>query len=97
MKRTNYKFGEFLLGIPTGSSVEYYNEHPQPIEDFVFIHDGYINGDGYGQLIGINNGKVVKSSGYGNFMWGGNVRPATDEEIEKFMKKVMNQNAIYEY
>ena len=42
-------------------------------------------------LIGWENGELVKSTGLTNFMWGGKVRPATDAEIEEFMKSLMHQ------
>lgn len=55
----------------------------------VFIHDGYITGDGYGVMLGFTaNCELCKSSGYGNYCYGGNVRLATDEEIELFVKEV---------
>ena len=35
----------------------------------VFIHDGYINADGYGVIIGeVSDGIIQKSNGIGNFM-----------------------------
>lgn len=42
-------------------------------------------------LIGWENGELVKSTGLTNFMWGGKVRPVTDNEIEEFMKSLMHQ------
>lgn len=95
VRRSEYKVGEFLVGIPTGEAKDYYKN--TPIEDMVFIHNGYINGDGYGILIGFADGVVKKSTGFKNFMWGGDVRIATDEEKESFMKKVMNQDLIKNY
>ena len=47
--------------------------------------------DGYGMLIGWENSELVKSTELNNFMWGGKVRPATDDEIEEFMKSLMHQ------
>lgn len=96
LKRSEFKVGEFLYGIPSSSEVEKYYENT-PKEEMVFIHNGYINGDGYGILIGFEDGKVKKSTGWNNFMWGGNVRLATDEEKEKFMKKVMSAEKITNY
>lgn len=43
MKRSEYKIGEFLYGIPSDEeSAKYHPENQR-----VFIHTGYINGDGY--------------------------------------------------
>lgn len=53
LKRSEFKRGEFLV-TSNGS---------------IFIHDGYINGDGYGCLIGMDsNGNIQKQSDWGNFM-----------------------------
>ena len=87
MNRSKYNIGQFLYGIP--SSEESAKYHPE--NQRVFIHNGYVNGDGYGMLIGWENGELVKSTGLTNFMWGGKVRPATDGEIEEFMKSLMHQ------
>lgn len=87
MNRSEYNIGQFLYGIP--SSEESAKYHPE--NQRVFIHNGYVNGDGYGMLIGWENGELVKSTGLTNFMWGGKVRPATDCEIEEFMKSLMHQ------
>ena len=79
-----YKAGDFLYGIPSSIESESYN----PEDCRVFIFDGKIDGDGYGKLIGFEDGKLVKSTGYGNFCWGGDVRYATPEEITQFIRKV---------
>ena len=93
MKRSEYKIGEFLYGIPSDEeSAKYHPENQR-----VFIHTGYINGDGYGKLIGWNDGKIKKSTGWNNWCWGDSVRKATDEEIEQFMKQLMNQDVIKYY
>lgn len=93
MKRSEYKIGEFLYGIPSDEeSAKYHPENQR-----VFIHTGYINGDGYGKLIGWNDGKIKKSTGWNNWCWGDSVRKATDEEIEQFMKQLMNQDFIKYY
>lgn len=93
MKRSEYNVGEFLYGIPTNEeSAKYHPENQR-----VFIHDGYVDGDGYGILIGWNDGIIKKSTGWGNFCWGANVRKATDEEKESFMKALMNQDVIRYY
>lgn len=57
----------------------------------VFIHTGQYNADGYGVLFGFDSdGEMLKSTGYGNYQYGNNVRLATDEEIKKFIKEVFN-------
>lgn len=93
MKRSEYKIGEFLYGIPSDEESAKYN----PENQRVFIHTGYINGDGYGKLIGWNDGKIKKSTGWNNWCWGDLVRKATDEEIEQFMNQLMNQDVIKYY
>jgi hypothetical protein len=93
MKRSEYKIGEFLYGIPSDEESAKYN----PENQRVFIHTGYINGDGYGKLIGWNDGKIKKSTGWNNWCWGDSVRKATDEEIEQFMNQLMNQDVIKYY
>lgn len=93
MKRTEYQIGEILYGIPSSEESAKYN----PEDQRVFIHNGYKNGDGYGILIGWSDGKIKKSTGWGNFMWGGDVRKATDEEVEEFMGALMNQETIRLY
>lgn len=93
MKRSEYKIGEFLYGIPSDEESAKYN----PENQRVFIHTGYINADGYGKLIGWNDGKIKKSTGWNNWCWGDSVRKATDEEIEQFMKQLMNQDVIKYY
>ena len=87
MNKSEYNIGQFLYGIPNSEeSAKYHPENQR-----VFIYNGYVNGDGYGMLIGWEDGKLVKSTEWNNFMWGGKVRPATDEEIEEFMKSLMYQ------
>lgn len=86
----NYTIGTFLYGIPSNEVSASYN----PEDQRVFIYDGYNTGDGYGKLIGWEDGKLVHSTGWGNFCWGGDVRLATEKEIEQFINKVHNYNAI---
>ena len=93
MEKSEYKIGEFLYGII--DSEESANYHPE--SQRVFIHNGYKNGDGYGKLIGWNDGVIKKSTGWRNWCWGGNVRKATEEEIEQFMRALMSQDVIKEY
>ena len=93
MEKSEYKIGEFLYGITdTEESANYHPENQR-----VFIHNGYKNGDGYGKLIGWNDGVIKKSTGWRNWCWGGNVRQATEEEIEQFMRALMSQDVIKEY
>ena len=65
----------------------------------VFIHTGQLNADGYGVLIGFDSdGKLLKSTGYGNYQYGNDVRLATEQEIKSFINEVFNyQNPIKEY
>ena len=58
MKRSEFKIGEFLYKIPSSEESEKYN----PVNQRVFIHNGYVDGDGYGVLIGWFDGKLQKSS-----------------------------------
>lgn len=58
MKRSEYKIGEFLYGIPDSEESAKYN----PENQRVFIHNGYKNGDGYGKLIGWNDGEIGRLS-----------------------------------
>ena len=84
MKREEFKVGTYLYKL----------SHPE--DDYlpeggkrVFIHDGRIDGDGYGVMLGFTSEEeLCKSSGFGNFCYGGDVRLATDEEIELFIKEV---------
>ena len=65
----------------------------------VFIYTGVTTGDGYGVLIGFDSdGKLRKSTGYGNCQYGNDVRLATEEEIKAFIIEVFNyQDSIREY
>lgn len=59
MEKSEYKIGEFLYGITDSEeSAKYHPENQR-----VFIHNGYKNGDGYGKLIGWNDGVIKKSTG----------------------------------
>ena len=85
-----YTAGAFLYGIP--SSEESAKYHPE--DQRVFLHDGYITADGYGILIGWEDGKLVHSTGFGNFCWGGDVRLATEDEIGKFINQIQYYDGI---
>ena len=88
--KKNYTMGTFLYGIPSSEESARYN----PEDQRVFIYDGHIDGDGWGVLIGWEDGKLVHSTGRGNFCWGGDVRLATEAEIERFMNQIHNCDAI---
>lgn len=85
MRRSNYNVGQFLFAIYNDN--KYHSTH-----ECVFIHTGFVSSDGYGCLIGWENGKLVKSTGWNNFVKDCSVRPASDEEIEEFMSQLMLQN-----
>ena len=83
-----YAAGELLFK-ESGSSAEstkYYNSIP--IEQRVFMTDGRETADGYGQVIGFDDGKLVHTTGPGNFQFGGTVRHATEDEIKKFINAI---------
>lgn len=89
----DFKIGDFCYKIPDSEEVAKYN----PEGERVFIFNGVITGDGYGMLLGWHGGQIRKSTGFRNFMWGGDARLATDEEIDEFMHKCNNQEKIYPY
>lgn len=57
-----------------------------------FIHDGYVDSDGYGVVIGYYEHELRKNSGYGNWQKTGNIRPATETEIENLLSDIMNHD-----
>ena len=64
----------------------------------VFIHDGYINADGYGVIIGEDSDGVIrKSNGIGNCMKEGCFREATPQEVMEFFAKVRKTQKITNY
>lgn len=64
----------------------------------VFIHDGFINADGYGVIIGEDSdGMIQKSNGIGNFMNGGCCKEATQQEVMEFFAKVRKIQEIINY
>lgn len=87
-----YKAGDFLYQL---------GDKPKDRKDAqrVFIYTGHITGDGYGILIGFDaDGKLRKSTGYANYQYGNDVRPATEKEIKAFIEAVFNyQDHIREY
>ena len=54
-----------------------------------FIHDGYVDADGYGVVIGYYKNELRKNSGYGNWQKTGNIRPATEIEIKNLLRDIM--------
>ena len=63
-----------------------------------FIHDGFINGDGYGVIIGDDSeGMIRKSNGIGNFMKWPIKGVATKEQISEFFDKVRKTQKIINY
>lgn len=57
-----------------------------------FIHDGYVDADGYGVVIGYYENELRKKSGYGNWQKTGNIRPATEIEIENLLCDIMSHD-----
>ena len=63
-----------------------------------FIHDGYVNADGYGVVIGYYEHEIRKNSDYGNWQKTDNIRPATEKEIIKLLRDIIyqdNRNKCY--
>jgi len=89
-----YAAGELLFKESGDSdeSTKYYNSIP--IEQRVFMTDGLQTADGYGQVIGFDDGKLVHTTGPGNFQFGGNARHATLEEIKKFINAITTTDFI---
>ena len=69
----------------------------------VFIHDGFVNADGYGVIIGEDSdGMIQKSNGIGNWMkgdWmkGDCCRKATSQEVMEFFANVRKTQKIINY
>ena len=64
----------------------------------VFIHDGFVNADGYGVIIGEDSdGMIQKSNGIGNFMMSSIKGVATKEQISEFFSKVRKTQKIINY
>lgn len=85
MRRSEFKTGTYLYKLSHPA-----DDHLPEGGKRVFIHDGYVDGDGYGVMLGFvsSNSELCKSSGYGNYCYGGDVRPATNEEIDLFVEEV---------
>ena len=64
----------------------------------VFIHDGFVNADGYGVIIGEDsNGVIQKSNGIGSWMKCHIKGVATKEQISEFFAKVRKTKKIINY
>ena len=64
----------------------------------VFIHDGFVNADGYGVIIGEDSdGVIQKSNGIGNFMKLPIKGVATKEQISEFFDKIRKTQKIINY
>ena len=64
----------------------------------VFIHDGFVNADGYGVIIGEDsNGVIQKSNGIGSLMKCHIKGVATKEQISEFFAKVRKTKKIINY
>lgn len=64
----------------------------------VFIHDGFVNADGYGVLIGEDSdGMIQKSNGIGNWMKYPIKGEATDEQICNFFASIRRTQRIVNY
>lgn len=64
----------------------------------VFIHDGFVNADGYGVIIGEDsNGVIQKSNGIGHWMKCNIKGVATKEQISEFFAKVRKTQKIINY
>ena len=89
MRKSKYKAGTFL----------YKKDSNLKESKRVFLHSGYVTADGYGVIFGFTeDGILCKSSGHGNYQYGGDVRIATLEEIDAFTKEViLYQDPIREY
>ena len=67
-------------------------------EGKVFIHDGFINADGYGVVIGeTSDGIIQKSNNIGNWMKYPIKGMANDEQISEFLSKVRKTKTILNY
>lgn len=64
----------------------------------VFIHDGFLNADGYGVVIGEDSdGMIQKSNGIGNWMKESCRGEATPQEVSEFFAKVRKTQKIINY
>lgn len=87
MKRSEFEIGEFLV-----------TESDSKSPGRVFIHNGYIDGDGYGVVIGeTEDGIIERASGWGNYCKGCKVRRATDSEKEHLIRCIMSSDKINFY
>ena len=57
--------------------------------EHAFIHDGYVNADGYDVVIGYYEHELRKNSGYNNWQKTGKMRPAKETEINRLLSDIM--------
>ena len=93
MRKSEFKAGDFLskegeLG---------FGFIDNPTAERVFITDGTVDGDGYGVMLGYSGGRLLTSTGYGNYCYGGPVRLATEDEIKEFATKLHDISKIGQY
>lgn len=88
--KSEFNAGTILYGIPSEGRCG---------APCIFLHDGTKTADGYGKVIDVDvvTQKVLSSSGYGNFQWGGKVRVATDREVSMFISAIHNKETIRKY
>lgn len=80
MEESEYVEGTYLYKLGKGSDKE---------AQRVFIHTGYETADGYGVLIGfLSDGRLCKSTGHGNYQYGGKVRFAHKKRLMPFSKRL---------
>ena len=64
----------------------------------VFIHDGYMNADGYGVIIGEESAGINRRSNANGYrMMGSNIGVATKEQISEFFAKFRKTQKIINY
>ena len=85
MKTSEFSNACFLYKLGNAPEAHYNSDAER-----VFIHSGFITGDGYTQLLGFVDGKLYKSTGYRNFCYGADVRLATPSEIFAFINAIHN-------
>lgn len=77
MRTSGHGFGRIFQG---------YDESGRQI---TFIHNGYVNDEGLGILIALENGQLVKASSLNDFYWRGRVSVASEGQAQKIMEAIM--------
>jgi hypothetical protein len=83
-RKSEYKAGDFLVDE----------------EGAVFIHDGLVNGDGYGCVIGESSSPdypILRSSGPNNWCRYPVVGLASEEQIERLLSRIRLATKIEKY